>query len=78
MCAPCPQVENLFAVGLPCERWYGELMEAYRRLCDRLGVVGEDDDVEVIITAQRRIEREVAYHMFRYGAQLERGKNKNE
>lgn len=73
--APHPEVKNLFEDGMPCEKWYGEMLDAYLRICNRLGVSDEEDeDVEIIITCLRRIERETAYQMFRYGAQFEREK----
>lgn len=72
VCNPHPQVENLFGEGKPCQRWYGDMLAAYARICDRLGVADEDADVEIIITCLRRIEREVAYQMFCYGVQFER------
>ncbi|MBQ4092716.1 MAG: hypothetical protein IJN34_08880 [Clostridia bacterium] len=72
LCNPHPQVESLYEEGMPCEGWYAEMLAAYGRLCDRLGVADEDDDVEIIITCLRRIEREVAFQMFRYGVQFEK------
>ncbi len=72
---PHPEVKNLFEDGMPCEKWYDEMLKAYLRVCNRLGIADEeDDDVEIIITCLRRIEREAAYQMFRYGAQFEREK----
>lgn len=75
LCSPHPQVQSLFEDGMECDRWYAEMMEAYRRLCRRLGEEDEDEDVEIIINSLRRIEREVAYQMFRYGAMFAKEKS---
>ena len=50
-------VENLFALGTKCERLYGQMLDAYERLCVRLGVEEEDADVEIIISSLLGIER---------------------
>ncbi len=67
---PHPEVKSLFEAGMPCERWYAEMLDAYLRICTRLNVGDEDDDVEVIITSLRSIQREVALCMYRYGAKF--------
>ena len=63
-----PGVVNAFAEGSTCDQAYCEMSLAYGRLCDRLGVVDEDEDVEIIIQSLMRIEEEIAYHRYRYGA----------
>ncbi len=35
--AQVPGVEDAFGPGLPCDRAYGEMREAYERVCQRLG-----------------------------------------
>ncbi len=60
-------VEDLFAEGSDCMNWYSDMLDAYERLCDRLGVVDEDKDVEVIICSLRKIEQKVSRKMFEYG-----------
>ena len=60
-------VENAFARGTPCERWYKEMGDAYLRLCDRLGVEDEDEDVEVIVNSLLAISRELGLQLFEYG-----------
>ena len=71
--APHPEVKNLFEDGMPCEKWYDDMLKAYQRIWVRLGTQEEDDDdVEIIITCLRRIERAVAFQMFNYGAKFER------
>lgn len=67
---PHPEVKSLFEDGMPCERWYAEMLNAHMRICSRLGTKNEDDDVEIIITALQRIQREVAIHMYQYGAKF--------
>ena len=62
-----PGVENLFAEGRECMHRYSEMLAAYERLCDRLGVMDEDEDVEIIIDALMTIERKVSMKMFEYG-----------
>ena len=62
-----PGVENLFADGMPCAKMYDEMMDAYERLRERLGVAEEDDDVETIINSLCGIEIAVAMKMFDYG-----------
>ncbi|MBR3999947.1 MAG: hypothetical protein IKI93_16575 [Clostridia bacterium] len=62
-----PGVENLFAEGSECMNCYYEMLAAYERLCERLGVVDEDEDVEDIIDALMTVERKVSMKMFEYG-----------
>ena len=63
-----PGVVNAFAEGSVCSKAYEEMYAAYSRLCTRLGVIDEDDDVEIIINSLMTIEEEIAYYMYRYGA----------
>lgn len=65
-----PGVEFAFEEGSFCMTRYGEMLNAYERLCDRLGVVDEDEDVEVIISALLDIQSELCHQMYRYGAQF--------
>jgi len=60
-------VVNAFADGACCMKLYGEMRDAYDRLCDRLGVVDEDEDVECIIRCYMGMERELCRLMFGYG-----------
>ena len=60
-------VENAFEPGGECERAYGQMLEAYERLCQRLGVMDEDDDVEIIIRSLMKIEGVLCRKMFTYG-----------
>ena len=61
-------VEDAFAEGSYCMSRYHVAMDAYDRLRDRLGVVDEDEDVEIILNALEEIQRELCYRMYRYGA----------
>lgn len=63
-------VENAFEAGGECERAYGRMLDAYERLCQRLGVVDEDDDVEIIIRSLMEIEGILSRKMFAYGVQF--------
>ena len=60
-------VENAFEPGSFCDRRYGEMLAAYARLCERLGVREEDADVEVIISALLDIQEALCRMMFHYG-----------
>ena len=62
-----PGVENLFEEGSECMACYGRILEAYGRLCSRLGVKDEDADVEIIVNAFMELERKISFQMFRYG-----------
>ena len=62
-----PWVEDAFAADAPCMQLYNDAMDAYMRLCGRLGVVNEDDDVEVIFNAFLGIEKILCIKMFEYG-----------
>ena len=64
-------VENAFADGSECDRLYAELSEAYERLRDRLGVVDEDADVEVIIGNMLAMQHILCEKMFHYGKLLQ-------
>ncbi len=60
-------VEDIFVPGGFCDRKYVQMLEAYARLCQRLGTKDEDDDVEIIINSLMGIEQEIARQMFYYG-----------
>lgn len=65
-----PGVENLFAEGGECDRAYEQMLEAYARLRDRLGVADEDADAEAIIDSLLKIQRLIAVKMFEYGRKM--------
>ncbi len=62
-------VQNEFAEGSDCAAAYSRMLDAYSRLCARLGVSEwEDDDVEIIIDAPlQAIGKHLALTMFDYG-----------
>ena len=62
-----PGVENAFAEGAYCAELYANAYDAYQRLCDRLGVVDEDDDVEIIFQSLLLMSRILGTKMFHYG-----------
>ncbi len=66
--ASVPNVENLYEEGKPYYKCYDDMLTAYERLRDRLGVIDEDDDVEIMINAFLDMERLIAKNMFFYGA----------
>lgn len=60
-------VETINTNGSQYARTYAEAYNAYMRLCDRLGVIDEDGDVEIIINSLLHNEQLVALKMFEYG-----------
>ncbi len=61
-------VKNEFEEGSPCSEGYRRMLDAYARVCKRLGSPEwEDEDVEVIINELLDISRLVALKMFDYG-----------
>ena len=65
-----PSVENAYGEGSDCDVLYNEMSQAYARLRNRLGVVDEDADVEVIINNLLGIQRILCEKMFLYGRLL--------
>ena len=62
-----PGVENAFESGSLCDRLYEQVYQANIRLCDRLGQIDEDPDVEIIINNLMEICRHLSLKMYRYG-----------
>ncbi|MBO5952862.1 MAG: hypothetical protein J6Q53_01865 [Oscillospiraceae bacterium] len=60
-------VEDLFAEGCPCEKNYERMRQAYERLTDRLGVVDEDEDLEIMVDSLLQICHDVGIGMYHYG-----------
>ena len=61
-------VKDEFAEGEYCEKLYSQMLEAYERVCRRLGRPGaEDEDVEIIISNLMNIGRHQSMKMFDYG-----------
>ena len=67
MVEPVNGVESVFYEGSVCETAYEQMLEAYERLRQRLGVENEDADVECIINAFQTIAKELSLRMFEYG-----------
>lgn len=65
-----PGVENAFAEGEKCCNLYEQVYHAERRLEERLGVDGHDDDVETIICCLQDIQEELCFRMYHYGAKF--------
>lgn len=61
---PIRDVPNAFAPGSYCETQYSRMLDAYARLRDRLGVVDEDADVEIIIDSLLAIQQRLCREMF--------------
>ena len=70
--ARVPWVKNLFLPGSPCDRAYSDMLDAYERLRDRLGVADEDEDVEIIINSLLDIQQILGHEMFRCGLEYAR------
>ena len=66
-----PGVPIAFGSNTYCDKLYAEMLDAYERLRDRLDVVDEDDDVEVIIDSLLHIERYMSEQMFYLGMRHE-------
>lgn len=74
--AQVPGVENLFDEGKNCQIRYEEIYCAYQRICEKIGAGDEDDDLEMIINHMRRIQQEIAFRMYEYGAMMEQKESK--
>lgn len=62
-------VKNEFEEGSYCATEYSKVLDAYQRLCKKLGVAElKDDDVEIIINSLFHINRYVSMKMYDYGA----------
>lgn len=63
--------------GEYCEKLYSQMLEAYERVCRRLGKPGtEDEDVEIIISNLMSIGRHQSMKMFDYGVLFTERENK--
>ena len=66
-----PGVEDAFADDAFCMQQYRQMRDAYDRLCERLGVVDEDADVECMIQCYEEMQRELCKRMFFYGQKID-------
>ena len=69
-----PGVENAFADGSYCMNLYSEMLDAYARVLERLGIVDEDDDIEIIINNLLSISKYLSCKMFDYGCLFTKNK----
>ena len=73
-----PGVENMFEPEKPCAILYNQAMDAYLRICSRLGIDDddpygfppEDYDLNTIMGCMDDICKLVALEMFRYGVKF--------
>lgn len=64
-----PGVEYAFQDGI-CLEMLRVMGDARDRLCERLGVTDEDQDITTIVNALEQIQEELCYRMYRYGAEF--------
>lgn len=77
VCEESSVVEDEFAEGAYCEKLYSQMLEAYERVCRRLGKPStEDEDVEIIISNLMSIGRHQSMKMFDYGVFFTERENK--
>lgn len=67
-----PGVENAFKEDSYCMNLYGEMLDAYSRVLERLGLVDEDDDIEIIINNLLDISKYLSIKMYHYGSVFSR------
>ena len=60
-------VENEFLEGKVCQIAYAEILDAYQRICRRLGGGEEDNDIEIIINNFNTITKHLCMKMYDYG-----------
>lgn len=63
-------IEDAFAEGTPCANAYEQMRGAYERICQRLGVINEDPDLDAIVENMEVIQKELCFRMY---TQNERG-----
>ena len=65
-----PGVHNAFGEGSTCALLYERVLESYERLCARLAVGEEDEDVELIIDSFLEMNKILCLNMFDYGVKF--------
>ena len=60
-------VTNEFEEGMYCDRAYNEVYDANRRVCERLDLEEDDDDVECISSNLLGIAKHISMKMYDYG-----------
>ena len=64
---PVPGIENEFEEGKVCLQLYGDMLDAYERICFRLGQENEDSDCEMMINSLLDIQKILCLKMYEYG-----------
>lgn len=73
-----PGVENAFEENSYCMNLYGEMLNAYSRVLERLGLADEDDDIEIIIINNLLdISEYLSGKMYHYGSVFSRKNTEN-
>ena len=67
---PFPGVEDEFLEGRECAQLYGGILDAYERICQRMGLE-EDADLEIIINNFLKMNRICGLKMYGYGLRLQ-------
>ncbi len=62
--ARVPWVDNAFEEGSRCACAYEDMRSAYERLCERLGVCDEDQDLDIIVDSMEAIQEELCERMY--------------
>lgn len=65
-----PGVSNEYEPGKPCDLLYKEVYDANCRLCQRLGIPCDDEDVETIISNMFDIQQILCLRMYEYGVKF--------
>lgn len=65
--AEVPGVENAFARGGECLGLLEDIYSARDRVLDRLGIVGEDPDLEIMVSGYEEMLEIIGLNMFRLG-----------
>lgn len=65
-----PEVTNEFSTNMPCAQLYETVYAANRRICQKLGNVEEDRDIETIINSLLQIQQLLCFQMYKYGARF--------
>lgn len=61
-------VENEYEEGKKCDELYFGMLDAYERICERLGKQGSEDyDIEIIINNLLDIGKHLSMKMYDYG-----------
>ena len=65
--AEIPGIENAFAEGEECDIILGDIYDARDALLERLGIVGEDRDLEIMVSGYERMLKMIGQKMFLLG-----------